>query len=95
MRGASRASFSMAHEQLTAALEGRIAAARLGDELFAVAHLPEGGAAGPLYIAALDTFVLSLVLIYLREKTGSLWASITLHAVSLPGYTIAQEAEAF
>jgi len=43
--------------------------------------LPEGGAAGPLYIAALDTFILSLVLIYLREKTGSLWASITLHAV--------------
>jgi len=49
--------------------------------LFASAHLPEGGAAGPLYIAALDTFVLSLVLIYLREKTGSLWASITLHAI--------------
>ena len=49
--------------------------------IFAVAHLPEGGAAGPLYIAALDTFVLSLVLIYLREKTGSLWASITLHAL--------------
>lgn len=49
--------------------------------IFAIAHLPEGGAAGPLYIAALDTFVLSLVLIYLREKTGSLWASITLHAI--------------
>ena len=49
--------------------------------IFAAAHLPEGGAAGPLYIAALDTFILSLVLIYLREKTGSLWASITLHAV--------------
>ncbi|HSW85112.1 MAG TPA: type II CAAX endopeptidase family protein [Candidatus Saccharimonadales bacterium] len=49
--------------------------------LFAIAHLPEGGAAGPLYIAALDTFVLSLVLIYLREKTDSLWASITLHAI--------------
>ncbi len=49
--------------------------------IFAIAHLPEGGAAGPLYIAALDTFVLSLVLIYLREKTGGLWASITLHAI--------------
>ncbi|MEK7600238.1 MAG: type II CAAX endopeptidase family protein [Patescibacteria group bacterium] len=49
--------------------------------IFAAAHLPEGGAAGPLYIAALDTFVLSLVLIYLRERTGSLWASITLHAI--------------
>jgi uncharacterized protein len=53
----------------------------LTSALFAAAHLPEGGAAGPLYIAALDTFVLSLVLIYLREKTGSLWASIGLHAI--------------
>jgi membrane protease YdiL (CAAX protease family) len=53
----------------------------LTSALFAAAHLPEGGSAGPLYIAALDTFVLSLVLIYLREKTGSLWASIGLHAI--------------
>jgi membrane protease YdiL (CAAX protease family) len=57
-----------------------LAAVILTSALFASAHLPEGGDAGPLYIAALDTFVLSLVLIYLREKTGSLWASITLHA---------------
>jgi hypothetical protein len=49
--------------------------------IFAIAHLSGGGATGPLYIAALDTFVLSLVLIYLREKTGGLWASITLHAI--------------
>ncbi len=49
--------------------------------IFATAHLPEGGATGPLYIAALDTFVLSLVLIYLREKTGGLWSSMTLHAI--------------
>lgn len=52
----------------------------LTSALFAMAHLPEGGSAGPLYIAAIDTFVLSLILIYLREQTGSLWASITLHA---------------
>lgn len=57
-----------------------VPAALLTSLIFAAAHLPEGGNAGPLYIAALDTFVLSLVLIYLREKTGSLWASITLHA---------------
>ena len=56
-------------------------AALITSLVFAVAHLPEGGAAGPLYIAAIDTFILSLVLIYLREKTGSLWSSITLHAV--------------
>ena len=59
----------------------KAAAVVVTSAIFASAHLPEGGADGPLYIAALDTFVLSLVLIYLREKTGSLWASITLHAI--------------
>lgn len=49
--------------------------------LFAAGHLPEGGSAGPLYIAAIDTFILSLILILLREKTGGLWASMTLHAL--------------
>jgi membrane protease YdiL (CAAX protease family) len=58
----------------------KLAAVIVTSAIFASAHLPEGGAAGPLYIAAIDTFVLSLVLIYLREKTGSLWAGITLHA---------------
>jgi len=53
----------------------------LTSALFAAAHLPEGGSSGPLWIAALDTFVLSLVLIYLREKTGGLYASMTLHAI--------------
>lgn len=57
-----------------------ITAAFMTSLVFAIAHLPAGGAAGPLYVAAVDTFVLSLVLIYLREKTGSLWAPITLHA---------------
>jgi membrane protease YdiL (CAAX protease family) len=47
--------------------------------LFAAGHLPEGGSSGPLYIAAIDTFSLSLVLIYLREKTGGLYSSMTLH----------------
>lgn|SRR5487761_1263348 len=49
--------------------------------LFAAGHLPEGGSSGPLYIAAIDTFSLSLVLIYLREKTNGIWASMTLHAL--------------
>ena len=49
--------------------------------IFAIGHLPEGGSSGPLYIAAIDTFSLSLVLVYLREKTGSLYASMTLHAL--------------
>lgn len=67
------------YSSLKKALPG-IRAVLVTSLIFASAHLPEGGAAGPLYIAALDTFVLSLILIYLREKTGSLWASITLHA---------------
>jgi len=58
-----------------------ILAVLLTSGLFAAAHLPEGGASGPLYIAAIDTFVLSLVLIFLREKTGGLWSSITLHFI--------------
>ncbi len=49
--------------------------------LFAVAHLQAGGNAPLLWVAAVDTFVLSLVLIYLREKTGGLWASIGLHTI--------------
>jgi F-type H+-transporting ATPase subunit delta len=39
MRGASRGSFIVAREQLTAALEDRSTAAALGEELFAVTHL--------------------------------------------------------
>ncbi len=58
-----------------------VAAVVVTSAIFASAHLPEGGATGPLYIAAIDTFILSLFLIYLREKTSGLWASMTLHAV--------------
>ena len=49
--------------------------------LFASAHLPEGGKSGLLWIGAVDTFTLSLVLIYLREKTSGLYSSMILHAV--------------
>lgn len=48
--------------------------------LFGIGHLAEGGSGGPLYIAGIQTFTLSLVLVYLRQKTGNLWASIVLHA---------------
>ncbi len=47
--------------------------------MFAVAHLQFGSGAPLLWVAAIDTFTLSLVLIYLREKTGSLGAPIALH----------------
>ena len=58
-----------------------IYAAILTSLLFAAGHLLEGGSGGLLYIAAIDTFVLSMVLVYLRQKTGGLWSSIGLHAL--------------
>lgn len=58
----------------------RIVAALAVSALFGAAHLMEGGAAGPLWIGAIDTFTLSLVLVSLREMTGNLWAGISLHA---------------
>jgi membrane protease YdiL (CAAX protease family) len=48
--------------------------------IFASAHLPEG-TAGLLWIGFIDTFILSIVLIYLREKTDGLWSSMTLHGI--------------
>lgn len=47
--------------------------------LFGIAHLQAGSGEPLLWVAAIDTFSLSLVLIYLREGTGSLWAPIGLH----------------
>jgi membrane protease YdiL (CAAX protease family) len=57
----------------------RIFAVLIASGLFAIAHLQAGQGQPLLWIAAIDTFTLSLMLIYLREKTGSLWASIMLH----------------
>ncbi len=47
--------------------------------LFAVAHLQFGSGSALLWIAGIDTFILSLVLVYLREKTDSLASPILLH----------------
>jgi membrane protease YdiL (CAAX protease family) len=49
--------------------------------IFAAPHLLEGGSSGLLWVAGIDTFILSLVLIWLREKTGRLYASMGLHAL--------------
>jgi membrane protease YdiL (CAAX protease family) len=47
--------------------------------LFGLAHL-EFGSGGPLvWGAAIDTFILSAVLVYLRESSGALWAGILVH----------------
>lgn len=47
--------------------------------IFGFLHL-FGSNEGLLWIAFLDTFVLSIVLCVLRETTGSIWASIMVHA---------------
>jgi len=56
-------------------------AAIISSGLFGLAHLLGGEGGSVIWIATLDTFVLGLVLSYLREKTGSLWPAIGLHAL--------------
>lgn len=48
--------------------------------LFAAPHLLTGKE-GLLWVAAIDTFSLSIVLCYLREITGALYAPILVHAI--------------
>lgn len=56
-------------------------AALITSVIFASAHLQFGSGAPLLWTAAIDTFVLSLVLCYLRYRTDSLWPGIGLHAL--------------
>ena len=49
--------------------------------IFGLAHLEFDG--GPLvWVAALDTFILSVVLIYVRERSAALYASIFIHMLN-------------
>lgn len=59
----------------------KIVAALVTSVIFASGHLQFGEGAPLLWVAAIDTFVLSLVLVLLREKTGRLWASMGLHGL--------------
>lgn len=49
--------------------------------LFALGHLQIGQGSPLLWVAGIDTFVLSFVLCYIREKTGSIWPTIGIHMV--------------
>lgn len=61
---------------------GLIASIMLTSLLFAAPHLLESSQPGSLlWIAGIDTFTLSVILCVLREKTGSLWSGILLHAI--------------
>lgn len=59
----------------------KIIAALITSVIFASGHLEFGQGAPLLWVAAIDTFVLSLVLVFIREKTGRLWASMGIHAL--------------
>lgn len=58
-----------------------IIAALITSLVFASPHLLESTNGSALWIAGIDTFVLSLVLCWLREKTGRLYAGMGLHAI--------------
>jgi membrane protease YdiL (CAAX protease family) len=50
--------------------------------LFGLAHLQLGSGAAVLWAAGVDTFTLSLVLVYLRETTGALYAGMLVHSLN-------------
>jgi membrane protease YdiL (CAAX protease family) len=47
--------------------------------IFGAAHLQTGADPGVLWAAGLNTFVLSIVLVYLRQSTGALYAGMMIH----------------
>ena len=58
----------------------KIVAALITSILFALPHLFESSS-GLLWVAGCDTFILSMVLVYVREKTDKLWASMLIHGI--------------
>ena len=58
-----------------------VVAALITSVLFAIPHSWQSTDGTTLWNAAIDTFSLSLVLCYLREKTGALWAGMGVHAI--------------
>lgn len=49
--------------------------------IFGIAHLQFGTSAPLLWVAALDTFILSMFLCKLREEEQSVWPAVFLHAI--------------
>jgi len=50
--------------------------------LFGAAHLQLGSGTALVWAAAINTFILSVVLVYLREKTGALYAGMLVHMLN-------------
>lgn len=59
----------------------KLVAAMVTSVMFAIAHLQFGSGKALLWVAALDTFILSMILVYLREKTDSLWSPFIVHGL--------------
>lgn len=58
-----------------------ITSALVTSVLFALGHLQFGSGAPLLWVAAIDTFVLSMVMCYVRERTGSIIPTMIMHAL--------------
>lgn len=56
-----------------------ITSALIASGIFGLAHLQLGSGNSPVWIAAIDTFILSMVLVWLRERTGNVWAGVLVH----------------
>ena len=50
--------------------------------IFGTAHLEFGNGTPLVWVAAISTFILSIVLVYKREKTGALYAGILIHILN-------------
>jgi membrane protease YdiL (CAAX protease family) len=50
--------------------------------LFGAAHLEFGGGGPLVWAAAIDTFILSVVLCFLRERSGALYAGMIVHMLN-------------
>jgi membrane protease YdiL (CAAX protease family) len=50
--------------------------------MFGLAHLQLGSGTGVVWAAGVDTFMLSLILVYLRDSTGALYAGMLVHALN-------------
>jgi membrane protease YdiL (CAAX protease family) len=59
-----------------------IPAAIMTSLIFGIAHLQLGEGTAVLWAAGVSTFTLSLVLVYLREKTGALYAGMLVHCLN-------------
>lgn len=57
----------------------KLRAALITSVIFGIPHLQLDSGEKPLWTAAIGTFILSMFLVWLRERTGNIWAGIAVH----------------